>query len=360
MEGSQLVIGVDAGGTKTNAWLARIPSPRQTDSASTLLAREVQLLGYGTAGAGNLRAVGFEVVTENMWLAIEAAYTSAKCSISQAAAICMGVAGAGRAEEQKQLEQWCLTAGVARRTRVTGDALPVLAAAYADRPLSELAQMSGIALICGTGSMAWGCMSASDDAGDSRAQAVREARAGGWGYLLGDEGSGYWIALQGLRAACRSADGRAPATRLLPAMLDRLGLTNPAQLISAIYGEQFDRRRIASLAEVVVTLAEDTSQEAGNRLPDSQTPDNQALKIVEQAAVELCQLVLAVGRQLGFDARPLTLAATGGVLLGSEVLRKRLQQQLQHYGRTANVVLVEHPAQGAVYLAAQLAGKVGR
>ena len=352
LENSQLVIGVDAGGTKTQAWLARVLNIQQAEGVSTSIASQVQVMGYGSAGSGNPRAVGFDAATENMWMAIVAAYASAKCPVVPAAAICMGVAGAGRAEEQKQLEQWCRTAELARRVRVTGDALPVLAAAYADRPLGELALMSGIALICGTGSMAWGCIPANDRAltsGSVPASSVptsaREARAGGWGYLLGDEGSGYWLAMQGLRAACRSVDGRGPATRLLPALLDRLKLTDPTQLIGAIYGEPFDRRRIAALAEVVVALAEDNSQPL----------DGQVLQIIEQAAVELCQLVLAVDGQLSFGAAPLTLAATGGVLLGSPVLRQRLQQQLFAHGRDADVVLVENPVQGAVYLAASLA-----
>lgn len=356
LDNSQLVIGVDAGGTKTKAWLARILNIPQAEGVAASLASQVQVMGCGSAGSGNPRAVGFEAATENMWMAIAAAYASAKCAVVPAAAICMGVAGAGRAEEQNQLEQWCRTAEIARRGRVTGDALPVLAAAYADRPLSELAQMSGVALICGTGSMAWGCISASDrvpasdSEADSRLCAAREARAGGWGYLLGDEGSGYWIAIQGLRAACRSVDGRGPATHLLPALLDRLELTDPSQLIGAIYGEQFDRRRIASLAELVVSLAEETSQS-----PQDQEPDSQALEIIDRAAAELCQLVLAVDGQLGFGVAPLTLAATGGVLLGSAALRQRLQQQLQQHRRSVDIVLVENPVQGAVYLAAGLA-----
>lgn len=355
MENSQLVIGVDAGGTKTNAWLARTPSPHHfgssktpaaaPDLASTLLAGQVQILGRGAAGAGNPRAVGFEAATGNMRLAIDAAYAAAKCSLTPAAAICMGVAGAGRTEEQNQLEQWCLAREIARRAQVTGDALPVLAAAYADRPLSEISRMYGIALICGTGSMAWGCLPASDGQANINGFAVQEARAGGWGYLLGDEGSGYWIAMQGLRAACRSVDGRGPATGLLPALLNRLNLTGPDQLINALYGEQFDRRRIASLAEVVVALAEETGRAA----------DSQALEIIDRAATELCQLVLAVDGQLGFGARPITLAATGGVLLGSPVLRQRLQQKLQQHQRAVNIVLVEHPVRGAVFLAASLA-----
>ncbi len=367
MENSQLIIGVDAGGTKTKAWLARVPSWQRANSsepsASSPLAEQVQVIGHGSAGAGNLRAIGFEAATDNIKRAIEAAYSSAKCERYPAAAVCMGVAGAGRVDEQKRLEQWCLNSQIARRAQVTGDALPVLAAAYAQRPLHELAQMSGIALICGTGSMAWGCCAREPGPGDEHSPGVKQARAGGWGYLLGDEGSGYWIALQGLRAACRSVDGRGPATHLLPALLHRLELTDPAQLIGVIYDPQFDRRRIASLAEVVVELAERPNPAADNPAADSPAADNpaadsQAVDILDRAAAELCQLVLAVDAQLGLGAEPVTLAATGGVLLGSSSLRQRLQQRLQQHPRAINFAPIEDPVQGAVYLAAGLAGGV--
>jgi len=229
-----------------------------------------------------------------------------------------------------------LAAGLALRATATGDARPVLASAYADRTLSELKNMHGIALICGTGSMAWGC------------DASSEARSGGWGYLLGDEGSGYWIALEGLRAACRSAEGRGPITRLLPAFMDRLQLSTPAGLIDAIYGEKFDRRRIASLAEVVIATAEGLPEQN-----NSGEPDEVATTIVERAACELCELVRNVAGKLQLGIPPWTLAITGGVLLHSASLRKNLQRQLQNAG-TPTIVPVASPVQGALFLAASI------
>src|SRR5207302_776208 len=82
----------------------------------------------------------------------------------------------------------------------------------------------GVAVVAGTGSMAF-----------ARAADGRTARAGGWGPLLGDEGSGYAIALAGLRAAARSADGRAQVTPLTDRLLAAYGLTRPQELIGAVY-----------------------------------------------------------------------------------------------------------------------------
>ncbi|MCC7333617.1 MAG: hypothetical protein IT422_00880 [Pirellulaceae bacterium] len=345
LDSPRLVIGIDAGGTKTSAWLGRVrasPPPGKPDQHAKTLeppaaARDqVEVLGQGLAGPGNPRAVGFEAATDNMRQAVEEAFARAPCEMSPAAALCIGAAGAGRPEEQARLESWCMAAGLALRVKATGDARPVLASAYADRTLSELKNMYGIALICGTGSMAWGC------------DASSEARSGGWGYLLGDEGSGYWIALEGLRAACRSAEGRAPDTRLLPAFMDRLQLSSPTGLIDAIYGEKFDRRRIASLAEVVVATAE-----GSNEQPNAGEPDGVAATIVERAACELCELVRNVAGKLQLGTRPWTLAITGGVLLHSASLQSNLQRQLQSLG-APTIVPVASPVQGALFLAASI------
>lgn len=350
MDSQRQVIGVDAGGTKTSAWLGRVRTSLQTGKTSQysetlenfISARDqIEVLGQGLAGPGNPRAVGFETATDNMRQAIEAAFACAQCELSPAAALCMGVAGAGRPEEQIRLESWCLATGLAQRAKATGDARPVLATAYAERSLSELKNMHGIALICGTGSMAWGC------------DATSEARSGGWGYLLGDEGSGYWIALEGLRAACRSVEGRGPITRLLPAFMERLQLSSPAGLIDAIYGEKFDRRRIASLAEVVIATAERAPEKSNPAQSHAVERDEVAAAIVDRAARELCELVLNVSEKLQLGTLPWTLAITGGVLLHSASLQKSLQLQLQNSG-SITIVPVASPVQGALYLAANL------
>src|SRR5205823_15045021 len=141
------------------AWLAPLD-----DDPNTIV------LGRGQAGSGNPRAAGFDAAQTNIASAIDAAFADAKLPLTTAAAACFGLAGAGREIEQQRIASWAEKHGIAQNVRVTGDAEPILAAASPEN--------CGVALICGTGSLAWG-----------RNRAGVIARAGGWGYLLGDEGS---------------------------------------------------------------------------------------------------------------------------------------------------------------------------
>ncbi len=339
-----LVIGVDAGGTKTAAWLGQLRQRDANASATASLESVVTVLGAGTAGPGNPRRVGFAAATQCMSTAIAEAYRAAGLEQSPAAAIYMGVAGAGRVEEQQQLQRWCLASGLALQARVAGDARPLLAATYAERPVDALGDLQGLALICGTGSMAWGCCGSVADGN------WREARAGGWGYLLGDEGSAYWIAMRGLQMVCRAHDEQTGKTKLLAAVLGQLKLQQTSDLVEWLYRGEVERSAIAQLAPLVTGLAEAVE------------PDWVALQIVDQAAQELARIVQCVESQLEsqLECQPPTLrdpattrlAVTGGVLLGSALLRRRLRDYLQP--ARIDVVPVESPVQGALYLAAHL------
>jgi N-acetylglucosamine kinase-like BadF-type ATPase len=183
----------------------------------------------------------------------------------------------------------------------------------------------GLAIVAGTGSIAVG-----------RAADGRTARAGGWGYLLGDEGSGYRIALAGLQAVAQAADGRGPATVLMESLLRHLHLDTPQALIATLYRNDWSRPRLASLAALVFDTAD-----AG---------DTPAQQLVAEAAAQLAQTGAAVVRQLGGqEAVPLALA--GGCLLASASYREQVVQQLQALGvRIAAVTLVSEPALGAVRL----------
>src|SRR5689334_7188097 len=152
-----LVIGVDGGGTKTSAWLARL-SPSCHGP-----------LGRGQAGPGNPRAVGFETAPRNIGLAIDEAFAAAGIPPVTLARACLALAGADRPAERAQLEAWGSQRHLAEQLIVTNDAEPILAAGAENG--------WGVALICGTGSFAF-----------ARNAAGQTARCGGWGYLLGDEG----------------------------------------------------------------------------------------------------------------------------------------------------------------------------
>jgi len=202
--------------------------------------------------------------------------------------------------------------------RVTGDAEPILAAASPE--------FWGIALICGTGSLAWG-----------RNQSGETARCGGWGYLLGDDGSGYAIALAGLQAAMRSADGRGPATALIGHFQQELKANAPSELVERIYGPEMTRERLASLAEIVFNAA---------------ATDDVAQKIIAAAAGELAWTIATLSRRLKLAPGAFALAVAGGVSLHQPAFCQLIADGLNRAGAPPQVVIpVAEPVRGAVALA---------
>lgn len=303
----ELVLGVDGGGTKTVAWLA----PLHDVGTETVL-------GRGRAGPGNPRAAGFEVAQANIDAAIDAAFADANLPRCPVAAACLCLSGAGRAAEQTRMTRWAQSRGLARVTRVTGDAEPILAAASFEN--------WGVALIAGTGSLAWG-----------RNRAGEVARSGGWGYLMGDEGSAYAIAQAGLRVATHAADGRGPATQLLARFQERLDAAAPSELIERVYASDMTRDRIASLAVVVFAVAAD---------------DAVAQRIIDSAAADLAAMVAALIKPLNLPVGNFPLALAGSVLEQQESFRERVLARLQQTkAEPGTVSIVSEPVRGAVTLA---------
>ena len=146
----------------------------------------------------------------------------------------------------------------------------------------------GIVVIAGGGSVAYGV----DASG-------REAFSGGLGYLMGDEGSGWAIGLAALRAAARSADGRGPATALLPMVLDTWNLATIREVVRVIYREDFARHEVATFAPTVLGIAE--------------TGDSVAAGIVAGAASDLANLALGVAKQLHEPGDTIDVFPTGGI-----------------------------------------------
>ena len=319
MKASELVIGVDGGGTKTVACLAiRDKSTVSASGSTTAAAAAPTIVGRGTAGPSNIRAVGESTATSNIDEAITAAFDDASIDRSTVAGACLGLAGADRDEERVMFGEWADHVRLAKFVRIVNDAIPVL---YAGAP-----DGCGIALIAGTGSLAFG-----------RNSAGATARCGGWGYLLGDEGSGYAIALAGLRAASRFADGRGPSTCLLDLFLRHFDLAEPAELIPTIYTETVDRTTIASWSRVVFQACD--------------ARDEQAIHIVRQSARELAEMVRTITRTLALPAS-IPLALTGGILLNHGIIREFLEQELAaSQSHSYSLTTVPDPVVGAIRLA---------
>jgi N-acetylglucosamine kinase-like BadF-type ATPase len=193
----------------------------------------------------------------------------------------------------------------------------------------------GLGVIAGTGSIAVG-----------RAPDGRAVRAGGWGHLIGDEGSAYAVALAGLRWVARHADGRDMRVShdlLSDRLCDALGIRSSSELVSTIYSGEFDRARIAALAPVVAACA--------------QADPLISERILMPAARDLAEMVLAAARQLGwpqtadFAAWPLALA--GSFLLSTEAVASELLRTLGAEGLAISATRVAEPVRGALVLARQ-------
>jgi N-acetylglucosamine kinase-like BadF-type ATPase len=315
----QLFLGIDGGGTKTAAWLGS-RSPTETGA--------LRVVGRGASGPSNPRTIGFEAAFGNLRAAISNAFEMAGLPMGPVEDACLCIAGAGRPSEQERLSKWIETESIARRYRLAMDVEAVLAA-VPKVPEST----GGIALIAGTGSIAWG-----------KNRQGHTARCGGWGPLLGDEGSGYAIAIQGLQATCRAADGRCQDSALLAAFLRTLDCARPEQLIEWIYDPQTKREEIASLSQVVFECA---------------THDETATRIVQQAARELGLAIRTVAAKLRLNQDAYHLALAGGVLCHHrEFVDWVLQSLRENKQEPAQWQLVEQPVVGALQIAGQLTAEV--
>ncbi|HEX5501581.1 MAG TPA: BadF/BadG/BcrA/BcrD ATPase family protein [Thermomicrobiales bacterium] len=210
------------------------------------------------------------------------------------------------------------------RLVAVGDYVTNLAGASGGRP--------GVAVIAGGGSVAYG-----------RATDGREALVGGYGHLLGDEGSAYDIGRQALRAALRAADGRDAPTALRDAVPAALGVAAPRDLLDVVYRPAFGRERVAALAPLVAEAAR-----AG---------DATAARIMAGAGEELAGLALACVCRLGAPGEAVAVYPTGGVFAAGAVLDGPFRAAVRAGWPAARVAAPAYPpVVGALILARRAAG----
>lgn len=303
---SSLIIGIDGGASNTVALLA--------DSGTG------KILGRGAGGPSNIQAVGETAALRELNQAVSSAFTAAGVARGPVAAAALGLAGIDL-DGTEVIQGWASLVHIAERVSVANDATLLFAAGTPEG--------WGLAVIAGTGSIAF----ALDRHG-------KDSRAGGWGYLLGDEGSAFRLGLLGLRAACRAADGIGEPTKLLPALLAKLGSTDPRDFIPAVYRGSWDKVAIAALAPLVLEQAEE---------------DATARAIFEAETRELARTAAGAVAAAGLAHDSVPVALTGGLVLRSERFRECFLNDLRACGvNAAPVGLVDDPAQGAVVLAQKM------
>jgi N-acetylglucosamine kinase-like BadF-type ATPase len=292
-----LVVGVDAGGTKTVAAVAQGGKElaRETGPAGTV--RPGRVLASATAIASTVRQA------------------LARVGKIRADKMVVGAAGVGRDEERKALHAALRAEGIAALVYITTDIEIALEAAYGKGP--------GIVLLAGTGSFAIARL------GDGSLK-----RQGGYGWQMGDEGSGYALGRSALTAVGRAFDGRGPATGLSTAILEsaRLGTFNELVRwsVTALPTE------VASMALPVLRLAREG--------------DQVAIALVKEAAGELVALITPLLGEFGGE---IPEVATAGGLLDQEPLKTFAKQALAAH----NAAMRENPLDpvvGALQMAAAL------
>jgi N-acetylglucosamine kinase-like BadF-type ATPase len=275
-----IFLGVDAGGSHTRA---AISGPTCIEA-------------NGCAGPANWTSMGLMRCVEAIAEASEQALSSAALVPDELTHACIALAGYYPPWHEAEARESIAAA----LPGVSFDVVPDLVAAWA----GATGGAAGIVLAVGTGAVAYG-----------RDLYGREARAGGWGHLFGDEGGGFWIGREVLRAVSRSLDGRGPATSLVEAVRQAelktccdpqavnhacAGPESDAEALRAVYRDGWSRERIAALSVAAACHA--------------QEGDCAANQIMERAAAELGCLLEAVVRKLGGYSSPLPVWAVGGAI----------------------------------------------
>ncbi len=294
------MVGIDAGASKTRAFAV--------DRAGTVV-------GRGAGGGANLFS------SPDPQGAIAAALAEALGGRLAEAVVLSCAGGDRQAERDRGRAILAQLAPAGARLLVTHDAM---AALYAGNPTG-----CGVVLIAGTGSIAYG-----------RSEDGEEDRAGGWGHLIGDEGSAVWCGLEALRAIAHAVDGRGAPTRMTALLFQELGVGEFADVLPQLYGRPHPAPAILAAARALGAASAES--------------DAIANSILQRGAHALARAATVVAHTLGLTAGPVYLA--GGAFEQLPLLQRLVQLELLGLLPQATVEPVrEEPAMGAARLAAALA-----
>ena len=312
------VLGIDGGGSKT---------------VCVLMDDLCEVLGRGEAGPSNYQSIGIEATLQSIQSAIHNAVEIAIITNTvKIDAICLGLAGVGRAtdiEVVKALVQdlqnnkylpinWALQPA---NIVICNDALIAL--------VGGIGQPVGIVVAVGTGSIVFG-----------RNHQGHTKRVGGWGYILGDEGSAYKIAIAGMNAALKSDDGREMSTSLIEGFKQHLDLESIEDLIEVIYRREWGVKQIAALAPVI-----DLAAASGDIVANS---------IIDDAVKELVKATSTVIDTIFSSDSVLEVVTTGSVWRGKCKIHEIFTTSLVKKFPDVKVIFPrDEPAYGAGLLALQ-------
>ncbi len=282
---SRFFLGVDGGQSSTTALIG--------DASG-------RVVGHGRSGPCNhvKTGDGREKFITAIAGCVNEACRSAGLTDTRFAASCFGFSG-GPADKESLLDEIVST----DKKLVTHDAFIALAGATSGEP--------GVVVIAGTGSMAFG-----------RNGEGRTARAGGWGYIYGDEGGGFDLTRQAVRAALRYEEGWGASTLLHRRLLEGTGAKDANDLLHRFYTTDFPRPAIAAFSKLVDEAAQDG--------------DAIARDILLRAAQELAGFTSMVRGQLFSPGQTARISYIGGVFRSELLLeRYRMLMELEDNNRFA-------------------------
>ncbi|MBN2008642.1 hypothetical protein JW960_04760 [candidate division KSB1 bacterium] len=302
------VIGVDGGGTKTEA---------------VLVTQGGNIISRALGGSTNYQAVGGDKLKREILNMIDKLLKGANVPPAKITNIFLGLAGAGRKSDQETIERLFKDTEFQNSIVVDSDAIIALSGAFANQP--------GIILIAGTGAICFG-----------RNSGGRVVRSGGWGYLLGDEGSGYYIGREAILAALKDLDGRGDRTSLRKEIEVKFQLRNIDEIIPRVYQQKIDRVAIADLTPMV--------------FDEAKKGDEVAQMIIKQAGSELGKLAKSVAQKLGFSDDAIKVALIGSLFKQKEELINEIAKELYEISWDIEILDPQFgPSIGAAILALEKA-----
>lgn len=301
-------IGIDGGGTRTLGLLT------SSDGRVKALIR---------SGSTNYHVAGEQGGRDNLFSLFDRLLEAGRIDISKLGGVCLGLSGCDRPDDRKIIHGWLEEYGIKERSLVVNDGVIALAGGS----LSD----TGLLVISGTGSILL-----------ARGMKGTMRRLGGWGQLLADEGSGYHLGCEALRAVMRAYDEYGPPTALTELILSGLQLEKPTELVRWSTTEGKDKGKVAALSRQVFEACE--------------SGDPEALSILNRLSGQLADMaVFLAGKvELG-DQYSIVLA--GGNFKHAPVYFEKTRQYILEKLPGADVILPRmQPVVGAILYAMAKAG----
>ncbi len=281
------IIGIDGGGTNTIGYLADY---------------NCNILAVAKGDTSNYLSAGIVKAKESINGVISSLCYMQGIRKDEIKLISLGLAGVGRAENIRTIKSIFLELGINCNILINNDAYISLVGAHG--------KDEGIILISGTGSIALGVNKNKD-----------VFRVGGWGHILGDEGSGYYFGKKGLTAIMKAYDGRGKSTLISDKIFRYLNITNIDEIVQYVYSDINNKSKISNLSKLVIEAAEEN--------------DEVASSIIDKGIQELIDITMTIVDKI---KEPMNIALAGGIFDNSQFIKDKFLKELNVKNSQLNVV----------------------